>query len=163
MRVMGVDPGLTTGIAIWDTELQTFTLATEVRAEHKNLHASPMALWLERNDDIADIIVIENYVQRPNFMVQSKVKSAGTIAPHTFWTEQTTAKIIGMFHYYATLEDINVVEQEPAVKPIGYGVAKMRYTPGKKGMHITDAMAHARFYVHQLEGRVRNESTDSSK
>lgn len=154
MIVLGIDPGLTSGFALWDSEKQAWLNAGEIKlAREIQLFKSSFADWLFAQQGL-DVIVVENYIQRPNFMAKNKE------TPHELWTKQTTAKLIGMVHMMGRFLEIPVVEQEPSIKPVGYGVAQIKYVPGKKSTHITDAMAHARYYIHALEGRVRanNES-----
>lgn len=147
MIILGVDPGLTTGYAIWDTESQAWLSLGELKTKPSELDKSGVLVFLnEYKGPHIDVIAIENYIQRPNFRSNNNNH-------HHFWTDQTTAKIIGTFLLFSSLHQCKYDEQEPSVKPIGYKMANLTYVPGKKGTHIADAMAHARYYELKIGGR----------
>lgn len=147
MIILGVDPGLTTGYAFWDTESQVWLSVGELKTKPSSLEESEILPFLQNYEGSkVNIVAIENYIQRPNFRSNNNNH-------HHFWTDQTTAKIIGIFCMWSFLNNSIYDEQEPSIKPVGYKIAKMTYVPGKKGTHIADAMAHARYYEHKIGGR----------
>jgi len=56
-------------------------------------------------------------------------------------------RVIGLIQGVAEMEDRKFVLQEPAIKPMGFGWAGLKYVPGKKGTHSQDAVAHAVYYA----------------
>lgn len=128
-RILGVDPGESTGIA----------LVVDGVVEKIGVLKGKEALYTFLRDKLPtlnlDFVAVEDYIQRPDNKVKGK--------SHTEWTPQITAKYIGAITYAAELYGITVVEQQPAIKPQGYKFAGMKYVSGKKGTHANDAVAHA--------------------
>lgn len=155
MRVLGVDPGVTTGIALFDTDEGRFTYVDEktvltVAPKKYRIYNSDLADWFvtaQITHGPFDIIVVENYIQRP-FQKTTEVGRQVKFNQN-LWIDQTTAKIIGMFTMYSILHAVPFYEQEPSIKPVGYGVLGNKYQQGKKGTHILDAMAHAAYWCHR--------------
>lgn len=162
LKVLGVDPGATTGLAIFDTEQGRFCFVDEkklIRTQGNKyiIFGSELMEWVQlMADEIRteyrsfDAIACENFIQRP---YRAELRSGKTTNALKFdqdlWVIQYTAKLVGVFTALATILDIPYVEQEPSIKPVGYGILGNRYVPGKPGTHILDAMAHAAFYCHR--------------
>ena len=129
MKVIGIDPGGTTGWSvIEDNELKT---AGQVKAEHF-MH------WLSNLPTDFDTMVVEDYKIRPDQLVGNY--------QHT-WSSGQTLRFIGALHFWAYNNGINFVLQQPAIKPVAAGWTGLEYTKGKKDMHHVDASLHAAYYL----------------
>lgn len=155
MRVLGVDPGITTGLALFDTDEGKFVYVDEksvltIARKKYRIYGSDLHDWIVTAQVTVgpfDAIVVENYIQRP-FQKTTEVGKQVRFNQN-LWIDQTTAKVVGCFTAYAILHAISFFEQEPSIKPVGYGVLGNRYVPGKRGTHILDAMAHAAYWCHR--------------
>lgn len=132
MKILGIDPGGTTGYSL-------------IEVRDKTIHALK---WGETKDKLlleivpyiiqADTIVYENFLLRPG-MARSGAFD---------WKSNVTEQVIGSLKTLAALHERKIEKpQEPAQKPIGYGFANLKYVPGKKGTHWQDAHAHAVFFA----------------
>lgn len=165
-RLLGVDPGITSGWAIWDQLTQQWCgagtlLLRKLGPGRYTIPGSDTASWIktEMSSPSATLnvtqIVIENYIQRP-FKKEVTFKNGFKKEiefDQALWINQETAKVIGLFHALGLSLGVPVYEQEPSDKPAGYTLAGLKYEKGKKGTHIQDAMAHARLLEHRLLGR----------
>lgn len=85
-----------------------------------------------------DLIGYETYRIRPRGM-----KQGYTPVGDDLWTSQ----VIGAIKFRAWNLAKTPVEQDPSIKPAGYGYAGLLpYNPKKKGMHLQDAIAHGAFW-----------------
>jgi len=132
MKILGIDPGGTTGYALIQVQDDEITpLKFDVTKDKLMLDMVPLLIE-------ADVIVYENFLLRPD-----KARSGAFD-----WKSNTTEQVIGSLKTLAALHGKkNLVVQEPSQKPMGYGFANMKYVPGKKGTHWQDAYAHAVFYA----------------
>lgn len=135
-RIIGIDPGHSTGwaiIEIMDKKMTPINCGV----------MNPFSVS-EMNGLIAqvDIVVIENF--RP----REKETARGAFIGR----ENTTSEYIGKIETIAELLGKRCVRQEPSVKPVGYGWTNQTYRPGKKGTHFQDALAHAGYYAVQKLG-----------
>lgn len=152
MRVLGIDPGSyqvtkgTTGLAVVKGELQKLESIEPVPFEIKGDPA--MFDWLKSGlpELRPDVVVVENWVQRPNFREEDE--------RHDFWLPQPTAKLIGAIKAFCFIHQLRYFEQEPAIKPTGYKLLGMKYVKNKKGMHRQDAASHAAFFL--MNGVAKN-------
>jgi len=83
------------------------------------------------------VFVVESYFVRP--------KSAGGFDHN--WSSPVTLEAIGAIKARARLIGAEVVMQQAAIKPVGYGWAKMVYKKGQKNIHHRDALAHGVYYL----------------
>ena len=127
----GVDPGDTSGVCLLSTENKK-TSVEEVY-ETKDVFSEQFKNTLKK----ADFIVVENFFVRPKKAKQGAFD----------WNPMNTIKIIGQIEALAHGLGKKVILQQPAQKVVGYGLAGMKYVPGKKNMHQYDAVAHAMFYL----------------
>jgi len=63
------------------------------------------------------------------------------------WDPMIASQVIGALYYFAHRTETEVITQKNSIKPVGYGFANQKYTPGKKGTHWQDAMAHVYYYL----------------
>ncbi len=131
MKILGIDPGHTTGLAM--IELIDGKLSPIVWEESKDTTTEDYFYLLEQ----ADVIVLEDWKTRPN-----KAKKGAFD-----WDPMITVRIIGALELQARKLKIPLVLQQASDKPVGYGLSNQVYKPGKKGMHKQDALAHAVFYA----------------
>lgn len=131
MLILGIDPGGTTGIALLSIKDKKATLVEAL--ESKDLS------FIENNWLLikADHIICEDFKVRPDMARKGSFD----------YNNMQTPQIIGSIKTLARLLEKEVVLQQPAIKPIGYGFAHLVYKAGKKGLHIQDAAAHAMYYA----------------
>jgi len=136
IRILGVDPGKTTGLALIEVENKRMKLL-ETRASKDSLALD----WLELLQ-AADLLAVESFQLRPNEARTGTFDWSNMIAPQVIGSIQTLAKMNGK----------EVVMQSPSTKPMGYAWSGQKYVAKKKGMHQQDALAHATYYaVKQLK------------
>lgn len=140
MRYGALDPGASTGYAIYvdDKPVEMGTIPW-------GHNAQGVYNWLDFNYDL-DVLIVENYRILPE-------EFEGKRRANT-WSESHESQIIGMARYACFHYDIELVIQEPSIKPAGYGYCGMKYVKGKKGMHKEDALAHGMFWYME-KGRKR--------
>lgn len=131
MIFLGIDPGKTTGLALIRVENKIPTLMT-VR-ESKNPTLSQDRDLFE----LADLVIMEDWKTRPKKAMLGAFNYDPMITP----------RVIGAAELMSELCSCKVVMQQPAIKPVGYGYANLKYVPGKKGLHIQDAIAHVMYYL----------------
>jgi hypothetical protein len=131
MIILGLDPGKTTGWALIDV--------TDRRITPINLGETQdmTCLVLRPQMQEADLIVIENFLVRPD-----KAKK-GSFDYDPMWAPQ----VIGSLKTMAAVLEKKVVLQPSSIKPVGYGWANQRYVAGKQKQHKWDAVAHAVYYA----------------
>lgn len=136
MNFLSIDPGGTTGFAHFlqeeDEQWRVKTFGEVAKADVYD--------WIE--DTGPDLYVVENYRVRPQ-----------SISGYSHqWSSGETLRIIGALESRARRIGSPLVLQEPAIKPVGYAHAGLKYVKDKKGMHVQDAIAHGVFYlVKQLK------------
>lgn len=134
MKIIGVDPGGTTGICHFEDD--KLVGVEEVKFDDFNK-------WLQ--GQTPDLFVVENYRIRPPNQTGGKFVHA--------WDKGEALQIIGAIKFFCSLHDIEIVPQEPTMKPQGYKLMGMTYVKGKKGMHMYDAVAHVRVYLAKESNR----------
>ncbi len=100
--------------------------------------------WIEEQPEV-DVWIVENYRVRPTTMRQGHANT---------WSESHESQIIGAVRSHARRTSAEFVTQEPSLKPVGYGMAGLKYVPHKKRAHIQDAVAHG-VYWWMTKGRLR--------
>ena len=138
MKILGIDPGKTTGWAIveWNDDKSYKDIFKMGESRDVNL------LDLTEMFQEADQVVFENFLVRP-----------GKARDGSFdWDPMITPQVIGSVKLLCRLHDRPIAEQSPSVKPPGYGFAGIPYKKAKKGVHIQDAIAHAFFFAVKNAG-----------
>ena len=131
MLILGIDPGKTTGLALISVEGKKISLFGT--RESRDQTCLDYFDWIKESN----VVVCENFLNRP-----AKTKSGAFD-----WSNNLTSQIIGSIKTLAALEEKVFHLQEPAIKPVGYGFANLKYVAGKSGTHQKDALAHAVFYA----------------
>lgn len=139
MYCLGIDPGGTTGyswVRLVGTELVLIEAGQVLEAEYFEWLDgwADKSLQLEKDENERIFVAIEDFIKRPD-------------KGNNEWLELPTAKQIGAAQYRAYQLGWRSVIQQPSCKPMGYRLAGLPYTPGKKGMHIADAQSHAAFFL----------------
>jgi hypothetical protein len=129
--LIAVDPGATTGWALFDTSAQRPVEVGEVRKEK-------FFGFLEGNTEHGLVWVVENYIIRP------PGKAGGF--DHS-WNTGDTLKLIGAIEYHARVYKQLFYLQQPNIKPLAYKQMGAEYKKGKPGMHIQDAIAHGVHFI----------------
>jgi hypothetical protein len=110
--------------------------------------AGPVIGWLEVHAHELDVLIVENYRNLPD---EWKGKEHANT-----WSENHESQIIGMCRLFCVMYGIELVIQEPSIKPSGYGFAGLPpYKKGKKKMHRQDALAHGAYWW-MMVGRKRD-------
>jgi len=131
-RILGVDPGGTTGFCLVESEAIGRPTGHRIIAVGEIL-SNDFFYWLQQWDSQElTHVVCEDWIQRPDM-------ASGR------WTPQSVAKQVGAISYRAFDLNCLYIELQPSDKPTGYKAAGLRYIKGKRGTHIEDATAHALF------------------
>jgi len=133
MKILGIDPGKTTGLAMIEINPETKKPRLIEARACMDVSGIEYNDWLKE----ADHIVVEDFKVRPQKAERGSFN----------WSQMETPKIIGSIQTLAKLLGKTIVLQQPSVKPMGYGYAHMVYVKGKQGTHIQDAAAHAMFFA----------------
>lgn len=133
IRILGVDPGKTTGWA-------NVTMDEDRRLEMGEFGQTKDMQLIEIIDQIrsADIIVYEGWWTRPDKAMNGKFN----------WQGVDPEKVIGSLLTLAKLHQKDkVVKQQASQRVAGFAWAGMEYKQGAKGRHWQDAFAHAVYYA----------------
>lgn len=135
MKLLGIDPGKTTGWAILNLDEESRKLTPGVFGESTD----ESALEIQRLIQECDLVVIESFLLRPTYARKGKFDYDDMVAPRVIGAVQTLCK----------MNDTEYKMQPASVKPVGYGFAGLTYKKGKsgKGVHQLDALVHAVYYA----------------
>jgi len=121
MRLLAVDPGISSGYALYDGNKLEFGV---------------VELWHGLDALIdrfkPDVVIVENFRLFPHM--------AKSLANNTF----LTVRVIGVVQYICELRGIKLIEQEPSVK-MGYPIRK----PREMAEHAKDSVQHIIHYLMQ--------------
>lgn len=147
MRHLWFDPGVTTGWALFEDDKPLYMGELE--------YYQPLFRWLLTGGVLSpevDIVGFENYRIRPPGMRQGYTPTGD---------EAWTIRVIGAIEFASFVArgaEGHMAQQEPTIKPSGYGYAGLgKYDPNKKGMHMQDAIAHGAYYY--MENYVKTRRT----
>ena len=134
MIFVGVDPGKTTGYAVFEDDMPI--VFGEVKFEE-------LDDWLDTMAGMkVELYVVEAYVIRP-----AHLQSSGYAHQ---WNKGEALQIIGMIKRESRIRGLpHPVMQQPSIKPMGYRLLGKEYKKGKKKQHIQDALAHAQYFLHR--------------
>jgi hypothetical protein len=131
-----VDPGGTTGWAVYDIQSQQPVEMGETKADN----ISP---WLVSMNGIS-IWVVEDYFVRPPSMQKGGYDHS--------WDKGETLRIIGKIEHNSFLTSSEFHLVQPSQKVMGYKRIGMEYKKGKGGMHMYDALAHGKLWLEKNFG-----------
>lgn len=132
MRILGIDPGGSTGWA-------TIFIKEDRSIEPGTFGVTRDKTLIEIKDEIAaaDLVVYEGFWLRPDKAQKGDFN----------WQSMPAEQAIGALLTLCKLNQIPVVKQQPAQRVPGYSFAGLTYRKGAKGKHSQDALAHAVFYA----------------
>lgn len=144
MRVVGIDPGVSTGFFTADFEdgiLKPFAVdVTRSQAEAEKMFRT-LAETVK-----PDVWVIEDYVINPK-------NSKGHVYSHRHTNDLgVPLRLIGSATAEAQRQGAKVQMQLATAKPAGYGWMGKKYVRGKKEQHALDAKAHVVYYLVTKHG-----------
>lgn len=142
MKFIAVDPGGVTGWALFDDD----HLLTVGEVSFDQYHS-----WLEELHP--DLFVIEDYKIRPASLEKGWSHQ---------WNDGQALQIIGAIEYHSYRRGIQVVRQQPSIKPLGYAHAGLTYRKDRKGTHINDAVAHGFYFWRKEHGPSAEDAGASS-
>jgi len=131
----GFDPGKITGVVGMEIDNKKIKPAIMPR----NLNEDRLSAFLDEVGIIDQpcMFIVEGFWLEP-------YKNPKT---NLAWDDMIASQVIGAIRHVARRNQIEVILQKNSVKPVGYGFANQKYTPGKKGTHWQDAMAHVYYYL----------------
>lgn len=120
MRVIAIDPGVSTGIAV----VESTTMKIETMFTTHNL------MFLDKIEaTYGNLIIYENYfLGNPAFI-------------------PTGIEVIGAIRYYANLHTINLIKQEPSVPAFMVKRFDLKNIRTKDTIHSKEALFHALYYL----------------
>lgn len=136
MKIMGIDPGKTTGIAIIDIEHGKIRPIYFAECKDETLFD------IQHLFGEVDLIVCEKFDIDPKFARAGKLDGDNMPAP----------RVIGAATLLAKMHKTRFELQSRTIKPVGYGLSNQLYQKGKAGMHNQDALAHAVFFAVKYLG-----------
>jgi hypothetical protein len=95
VKILGVDPGGTTGLAWFNDDYKLDSYA--------QVSLEDLPIWFERHTPVPDLIVLENY----RLWKHRALQQAGSSLP--------AAQAIGMVKAYGKIRGIPIVEQSPQI------------------------------------------------
>lgn len=134
IKILGVDPGKTTGWARIDVDTETQKIELGIFGETRDTTLVELIPQIKESD----IITYEAWLTRPKHLQRGAFDWDPMIAPQVIGSLLTLCK---------TLEKPRVVKQQPSIKPVGFAMAGLDYSSKKHQPHWKDALAHAVFYA----------------
>lgn len=140
-KVMGYDPGHTTGVAMATVTLEP---KPKIRWATRSIPEKTLQAFLRDNTHKADFVVCEIFAINPTVKQWNATRNTSN--------DLLVANMFGWIQHSAFLAGIPFLGVRPAEKPMGYKKAGLKYVKGKSGTHEWDAMAHvANFISRQWE------------
>ena len=132
-RIMAIDPGPSTGLALWDTDGAPYATTLQ-RAEAEDF----IVERLDRDRPTVDVVVIEKFI-----ISQATAKKSRDGA--------VSIELIGLTRYLTRVAEVPLVEQPPSDAKMFSTDEKLKrigwYVPGPD--HARDALRH--LLVHAAE------------
>lgn len=141
-KYLAVDPGNSTGWAAFTKNGDIITFDTAKGRE---------AVYQVLASQAPELLICEDYRLFP---WKAKEQS---------WSSLETVRIIGAIEYYAWLNKVEIVLQEPKIKKIGYLWAGITPPKNHALSHETDAYVHGVYYLqskgvrYPQQGRAMNQ------
>lgn len=139
MKLLGLDPGGTTGFAFCEFSGDRASIKW---LEIGEVSGSDLGLWLRRSVPLVDVVVCEDFVIRPYV---KKWESTTTRS-----NDAGTAKLVGKVQLACEWLKKPLFMYLPSDKRVGYNTLGLTYVQGKKNMHRQDAMSHVSFHIHKV-------------
>ena len=149
MRIIGFDPGETTGVGIIevgdDKKMRLMHSSSLIKVD---LYAK-----LPRLIQGCDAVIIEDFKVRPNNARKGSFD----------WSHLVPVQVIGALDYLTKSLGIPSHFQQPNLKPVGYAYLGKQYVRGAKNVHHLDALAHAAYYLVKNKYALPNVTSVQSK
>lgn len=140
-RVLGLDPGGTTGWSVAEVDLDAKKFVWLKRGEVSHS---------EFNRFIAKAIPKVDYVACEDFVIQTEVEGWNNTRQKS--NDLFVAKMVGRVQFACFTYSTALILYLPRDKPLGYKKAGLPYVKGKKGTHTWDSMAHAAHFISDQWG-----------
>lgn len=137
MRILALDPGQHNGYGILRTLENRTIMVERFGVLEKEDFYEQLPDLISENGNKVDVVVVEDFKTRPN---KARVGAFD-------WSQMVAPKVIGAIEFACHLWVVDMVLQQPAVKPPGYGFLGRDYKQGAKGVHHWDALAHGYYYL----------------
>ena len=149
MRVIGFDPGETTGVGILEVGSDK-----KMHLVYSNsLIKVDLYSKLPRLLDGVDAVIIEDFKVRPNNARKGSFD----------WSHLVPVQVIGALDYVTRSLGIPSHFQQPNLKPVGYAYLGRKYVRGEKNVHHLDALAHAAYFLVKNKYALPNVTSPQSK
>lgn len=143
MKILGLDPGLTTGWAVAKLSEDHKTFKWLEISDPLGVKYRDFNEWLWKTVPKVDLVIAEDYVLNP---VVTKWKGAASM-----YNPLLTKGLVGRIELTCWHFRVKLVLQESKVKPFGFKLNKIPYPnkPRDPMRHYYDAKAHIRYYLRQ--------------
>ncbi len=142
MKILGIDPGMTTGWAVAKVHepdhFEWIVISDPLGIKYRDFNE-----WLWKTVPKVDLVICEDYVLNP------KVKKWTAAA--TMYNPLLTKGLVGRIEIACWHFEKKLILQEAHIKPFGFTLNKIRYPnkPSDPMRHHYDAKAHIRYYLRQ--------------
>lgn len=137
-RILGLDPGGTTGWALATCFPEQKTFEWNKRGE---INRSGFNRFLRGAISKVDCVACEDFIILPQEKRWNATRDTANTLP--------TAKLVGRVEFACWHYGKELMIFPPGRKPMGYKLNGLTYVKGKKNMHEFDAMAHARLLIRE--------------
>jgi hypothetical protein len=141
MKVLGIDPGMTTGWAVAAISEARDTFKWLTISTPEGIPYSGFNDWLWKTVPKVDLVIAEDYVLDPRVKKWDGARNM----KNSLLTKGLVGRIeLTCWHFH-----VNLVLQEAKVKPNGFRMNKIKYpnNPRDPMRHYYDAKAHIRHYL----------------
>lgn len=146
MKLLAIDPGKANGIAYMDTTKKPPVVFLDTIHGKERLF-SELNSYAKDPSINPEIVVVEDYINRP---------ATARGFDHS-WDKGFTHRIIGAIEHWAWQHRIEMILQQPAIKPAMYGMLGLKYVQGQKNVHHLDALVHGYKFIFDRHLLPQNE------
>ena len=139
MKIIGIDPGETTGVCVWRYPQEQHSVVP-LRMDSFDLQTLELPLWKGLDKLLVD--------QQPDIVVYENFRLFSHKANQKKWSEFPTVQTIGVIKYLCDLHNIKLVKQSPKDKAL-YSDKRLKELNlyDKRSPHERDAIRHALFWA----------------
>lgn len=149
MRILGADPGESTGIGILE-----INSSKHMVLKHSGTYSrTDLYMKLPQLLEGVTAVIIEDFKVRPNNARRGSFD----------WSHLVPIQVIGAMHYASIQLEIPTHFQQPNLKPVGYAFLGAKYVRGAKNVHHLDALAHAAYFLVKNKYALPNDSSQQLK
>jgi hypothetical protein len=132
MKILGLDPGQTTGVA----QILIDPITKKFKPVYFQECKDPLLIEIKPLFESSDLIIIEDFAVDPREAKKGSFDGNRMIA----------TQVIGAAKLLATLTSTPYHLVSRLLKPVAYGVSGQPYVKGKKKQHNQDALAYAVYW-----------------